>query len=59
MIAFIPDSLKSDVLAMIERFSFVDGEIEDVPFSDIVTENCGFEAAITKDSIAWSVYWRR
>ena len=28
MIAFIPDSLKSDVLAMIERFSFVDGEIE-------------------------------
>lgn len=26
MIAFIPDSLKSDVLAMIERFSFVDGE---------------------------------
>ena len=28
MVAFIPDSLKSDVLAMIERFSFVDGEIE-------------------------------
>ena len=28
MIAFIPDSLKSDVLAMIEHFSFVDGEIE-------------------------------
>lgn len=23
-----PDSLKSDVLAMIERFSFVDGETE-------------------------------
>ena len=51
MIAFIPDNLKSDVLAMIERFSFIDGEIEDVPFSDIVTENCEFEATITKDSI--------
>ncbi len=53
----LPNNAKSTL--MIERFSFVDGEIEDVPFSDIVTENCGFEAAITKDSIAWSVYWRR
>ena len=52
MITFIPNSLKSDVLVMIERFSFVDGEVENVPFSDIVTDNCEFEATITKDSIA-------
>lgn len=51
MIEFASDNLKSRVLEMIERFSFVDGDIEEIPFSDIVDECAECEAMITEDSV--------
>ena len=40
MIKFNPKSLRDDIVTILEKFDFLEGEIEEVSFDQIIDKDC-------------------
>lgn len=51
MIEFCPPDLKNEISSMLDCFSFLDGDIDEISFSDIVSNPQEYDAQITENAI--------